>query len=199
MSEFPPSLREDLNTRTIPIVRAREPKPVGQVVVLTGPMGSGKSTVGKALANRLGWTLIDTDKLIVTSHGEIPEIFVEKGEDYFRNLEAATISSALDGAANAVVSLGGGAVLAEDTRKRVKQLDTVFLNVSEEMALRRIGGGEDRPVLAGNPRENWRRILDERKPIYQDASALEIDTTELTVEQTVDRIIQHFNLAAKNA
>lgn len=195
MSEFPPSLREDLNTRTIPIVRAKEPEPTGQVVVLTGPMGSGKSTIGKVLSQKLGWNFLDTDDLIVTSHGEIPEIFVERGEDYFRNLEAATIARALDRAQQTVISLGGGAVLAEDTRKRIKRLNTVFLTVSEEIALQRLGGGENRPVLAGNPAENWRKILQERLPLYQDAAEHEVDTSVMSPAEAAENIIARFKLA----
>ncbi|MFC0581084.1 shikimate kinase [Micrococcoides hystricis] len=195
MSEFPPDLGADLNTRSIPIIRATEPTPRGQVIVLTGPMGAGKSTIAAELAQRLGWQLIDTDELIVTSHGEIPEIFVERGEDYFRNLEAATINRALDGAANAVISLGGGAVLAEDTRKRIGQLDTVFLSVNEDIALERIGGGANRPVLAGNPQENWRRIFQQRLPLYRQTSTLEIDTSDKDVAAVTEEIIQHFQLA----
>lgn len=196
MSEFPPSLGEDLNTRTIPIIRSTEPTPLGTVIVLTGPMGSGKSTVAKKLAERLDWNLIDTDELIVTSHGEIPEIFVERGEAYFRNLEAAIINRALDGAANAVISLGGGAVLAPDTRKRIATLDTVFLNVSEDVALERIGGGENRPVLAGNPRETWRRILNHRLPLYKESASMEIDTSNKQVDEVANAIIDHYGLSS---
>ena len=145
-------------------------------VVLIGPMGAGKSTVGTLLAEAWGVAARDTDADVEASEGrEISEIFVDSGEAYFRVLEAAAVADALadhDG----VVSLGGGAVLDPDTRERLAGHTVVFLRVGLSEAVKRVGLGVGRPLLLGNVRSRIKALLDERSPIYEAAATHVVDT-----------------------
>ena len=114
-------------------------------LVLVGPMGAGKTSVGRQVAKRLGVRFIDTDKRIVADHGPIPEIFERHGEGHFRVLEQATVSSALS--EGGVISVGGGAVTSAATRELLRRHPVVFLAVSPEAVADRIRSG-GRPLLA---------------------------------------------------
>lgn len=158
------------------------------VVVLCGPMGSGKSAVGRRVANALGVTLRDTDEWVERSAGRaIREIFATEGEAHFRALERDAVVRALtdhDG----VVSLGGGAVLHPDsraalTRYRADGGVVVFLDVSAHTAHLRIGADRHRPLLHGegeSPRERWTRIMSERRPVYEEVSSAVVTTDRRT-------------------
>ena len=160
----------------------------GRNVVLIGPMGTGKSTVGRALAEKLGWTFIDTDAVIEEKAGAaIPEIFAQQGEPAFRRMESETIVEALQGEQR-IVSTGGGAVLVEQNRDAMRAGGfVVALRATEETIIRRVGNDGNRPLLQGNAAERVRRLLEERKHAYDFADAA-VDTTDKPVEDIVDWI-----------
>ncbi|QCU79371.1 shikimate kinase [Citricoccus sp. SGAir0253] len=162
-------------------------------------MGSGKSTVGAALGRALGLERLDADELFEADHGPIPEYFTAHGEPAFRRAEEQVIDEALRRPGPRVLSLGGGAVLSALTRSRLAACHVVFLTVDEEVALRRLGGGEGRPVLAGDPGRTWRRILAEREGLYREVSDWTVDTTGRTAHQlaeTITRLVREAETAS---
>ena len=160
-------------------------------IVLVGPMGAGKTTVGRAVAAVTGLPFVDSDELFTQVHGPIPEFFAEHGEAAFRAEEARVIGHVLGRPAPCVLSCGGGAVLHPGTRRALAgpDSDVVYLAVGEEEALRRVGGGAGRPVLAGDPAGTWRRILAEREGLYREVADLVLDTTGLTAAEAAWRIV----------
>ena len=132
-------------------------------IVLVGPMGSGKTTLGKKLAKELDFTFIDTDKAIAKHHGAINRIFESKGEEFFRDLESRALEDALKD--NAIVATGGGAILREANRYLLRGHHVVFLDTSAEHVLGKINLAK-RPLLKENP-ERWQQIYDERISIYR--------------------------------
>lgn len=161
-------------------------------VVLVGPMGAGKTTVGRALASLTGLPFVDSDELFVQVHGPIPEFFAARGEAAFREEEARVLAHVVGRPAPCVLSCGGGAVLHPGTRRvlRGTDSDVVYLAVDDQEALRRVGGGAGRPVLAGDPAGTWRRILAEREPLYREVADLVVDTTGLTAAEAAWRIVE---------
>lgn len=158
------------------------------LVVLVGPMGAGKTTVGALLAQRLGVGLRDSDEDIVASTGrEIGEIFVDEGEPRFRELERSAVRAALD-EHTGVLALGGGAVLSPETRNLLQGHTVVFLDVGLADAVRRVGLGTSRPLLLGNVRGRLKALLDERHPLYREVATLTVDTSGRTPEDVVDEI-----------
>ena len=140
-------------------------------VVLIGPMGAGKSTVARLLAERWDVGLRDTDHDVEVGEGRpISEIFVDDGEERFRALERGSVAAAL-GEHDGVLSLGGGAVLAEETRERLRGHTVVFLRVGLSDAVKRVGLGTSRPLLLGNVRGRLKSLLDERTPVYEEVAA----------------------------
>lgn len=144
--------------------------------VLVGPPGAGKSTVGRLLADALGVSFRDTDEDIERKAGKpISEIFLDDGEERFRELERQAVAVALaehDG----VLSLGGGAVLAQETRHRLRGHHVIFLSVGLADAAKRVGLSRDRPVLALNPRATLHTLLEERLPLYREVASVEVVT-----------------------
>ena len=142
-------------------------------LVLIGPMASGKSTVGRRVARALDLPFIDTDTRIVGGHGPIREIFEQHGEEHFRAIERDAVVEAI--AADAVVSLGGGAVLDPATRAALAGCTVIYLSVSANAVKARIGGGK-RPLLAGGLAD-WKRIYAERRPLYEALANVRFDTS----------------------
>ena len=142
-------------------------------IAVIGPMGAGKSSIGRQVARALGEPFADTDALIVAEHGPIPELFARIGEPGFRTIEREVVRAALD--AGGVVALGGGAVLDPATRALLSTCTVVLLTVSEEAIGPRIAGG-GRPLLADGV-DSWRRILAERLPVYQALADVVVDTS----------------------
>jgi len=164
------------------------------VVVLIGPPGAGKSTVGALLAERLGVGYRDTDADIVATAGRpIAEIFIDQGEPHFRDLERAAVRDALDGHPG-VLSLGGGAILDEGTRELLTGLPVVFLDVQLADAVKRVGLDAPRPLLAVNPRKQWRELMERRRPLYTEAARAVIETGERTPEQVAEAILDALEL-----
>jgi shikimate kinase len=156
---------------------------VSPLVVLVGPPGAGKSTVGALLADRLGVALRDTDADVEASTGTtIAELFVDHGEAHFRDLERQAVATALD-EHDGVLSLGGGAVTDEGTRRALRGHRVVFLDVGLAEAVRRIGLGASRPLLLGNVRGQLKALLDQRRPAYQAVAWLTVDTDTRTPEE----------------
>ena len=157
-------------------------------VVLVGPMGAGKTTVGQLLATRWGVQVRDTDADIVAAQGkEISEIFVDDGEAAFRAPERDAVARALaehDG----VLSLGGGAVLDEGTRDLLAGHTVVFLRVGLTDAVKRVGLGTSRPLLLGNVRGRIKTLLDERTPVYESVATHTVDTDGRTPDEVAAEI-----------
>ncbi|MEU3207122.1 3-dehydroquinate synthase [Streptomyces cyaneofuscatus] len=166
----------------------------GPLVVLVGPMGVGKSTVGELLAARLGTTYRDTDADVVAEAGKpIAEIFYDEGEDHFRALERRAVAAALTGHAG-VLSLGGGAVLDGATRELLADRPVVYLSMDVDEAVRRVGLGAARPLLAVNPRRQWRELMDARRHLYEEVARTVVATDENTPEEVAQAIIDALEL-----
>ncbi|MFJ5234801.1 shikimate kinase [Kitasatospora sp. NPDC088391] len=164
------------------------------VVVLVGPPGSGKSTVGRVLAERLGLPFRDTDADIEQVAGKpIPEIFIDEGEPHFRALEREAVRAAVSGYAG-VLALGGGAVLAGETRALLAPLPVVFLEVALADAVKRVGLDAPRPLLAVNPRARWRELMEARRPLYLEVATAVVDTEGRTPEQVADAVLEALEL-----
>jgi len=152
-------------------------------VVLVGPMGVGKSTVGRLLAERLGVGYRDTDDDIVAEQGRtIAEIFVDEGEPVFRAVEKAAVHKALaehDG----VLALGGGSILDADTRALLAGQRVVYLSMDVEEAVKRTGLNAARPLLAVNPRKQWRELMEARRHLYEEVATAVVATDGRTPEE----------------
>jgi len=157
--------------------------------VLIGPPGSGKTTVGTALAGRLGLPLRDTDTDVEAAAGKpIGEIFIDDGEETFRALEHAAVRAAL-AEHEGVLALGGGAVLHPETQELLEAGHTVvYLRVGLSEAVKRVGLASARPLLVLNPRSQLRRLLEERLPIYERLGTLHVDTDGRAPEEIADQI-----------
>lgn len=160
-------------------------------IVLIGPMGSGKSRVGQRLAASVDAPFVDTDQRIAERYGPIEQIFDREGEEYFRIIEREVVAEAL--LEEAVISLGGGAVLHGDTRADLADLPVVWLKVSPEAVAPRLAGGH-RPLIANGGIGAWRAILEERTPVYASLADLEIDTSRRSVARIVDDITERFGV-----
>jgi len=158
------------------------------VLVLVGPPAAGKTTVGRLVADRLGVAFTDTDDVVVERAGKpVPEIFVDDGEEAFRTLEAAAVADSL--ASGGVLALGGGAVLAAQTRARLAGHPVVFLSTGVPAAASRVGLNRDRPLLLGNPRAQLRALLDARLPLYEEVAVATVRTDDRTPEEVADAVL----------
>jgi shikimate kinase len=156
-------------------------------IVLIGAPGSGKSTVGVALAAHLQWPFIDTDALIEMKESKkITDLFVDNGEEYFRNVEFETLKEVLQ-ETSAVISLGGGAPISQPAQDALVASDStiVFLDVALATAAPRVGFNRDRPLLLGNPRAQWQALSDQRRPIYEKLATQSIKVDDMTVDEII--------------
>jgi shikimate kinase len=143
-------------------------------LVLIGPMGSGKSKLGKRVAAMLGKPFVDTDRMIVAEHGTIADLFASFGEEHFRSLERLAVEDAL--AQDAVVALGGGAILNEQTQADLVSRRVALITVSAAAVAPRITGPK-RPLLTDGGIESWTRIMEARRSIYERLATRTWDTS----------------------
>ncbi|MED7820675.1 shikimate kinase [Streptomyces chiangmaiensis] len=153
------------------------------LVVLVGPMGVGKSTVGRLLAERLGVGYRDTDDDIVAEQGRsIADIFVDEGEPAFRALEKRAVHRAL-AQHEGILALGGGAILDEETRALLGGHRVVYLSMDVEEAVKRTGLNVARPLLAVNPRRQWRELMEARRHLYEEVATAVVATDGRSPEE----------------
>jgi len=164
---------------------------MGGNVFLVGMMGAGKTTLGRALARRLGREFIDTDRLLVERTGvPVTTIFEIEGEDGFRKRESALLRE-VAARTGCVVATGGGAVLAAENRDAMRQAGTViYLRARLESLWERLRHDATRPLLAtADPRATLAAILAERDPLYREAAHLVVDTGAQAASTLVNRVV----------
>jgi shikimate kinase len=156
-------------------------------VILIGPMGSGKTTIGSLLAEKLGLNFRDTDHLIEEQEGKtVSQIFLDQGEDAFRAIEKRVLREELltDGT---VLSLGGGAPISIDAQSALRAIAShiIFLDISLSTVAPRIGFNRDRPLLLNNPRGQWQTLMEARRPIYEAIADATINVDDKSEEEIV--------------
>lgn len=161
-------------------------------ILLVGMMGAGKSTVGRLVAERLGWLYLDSDEQVVGRTGRtVPELFAERGEAAFRAEEKRALADAVAEAGPAVVSVAGGAVLDPENRRCLQEGGTVvWLRAPVDTLAARVGAGEGRPLLGDDPAGALRRLDAERRPLYAGLADVVIDVDGLTPDEAAQRIVE---------
>lgn len=160
-------------------------------VILIGPMGSGKTTIGSLLAEKLGLNFRDTDHLIEEQEEKtVSQIFLDQGEDAFRVIEKRVLREELltDGT---VLSLGGGAPISIDAQSALRAISShiIFLDISLSTVAPRIGFNRDRPLLLNNPRGQWQTLMEARRPIYEAIADATINVDDKSEEEIVTIVL----------
>ena len=168
-------------------------------IILIGPMGSGKTTIGNRLSSDFKLTFRDTDQMIVQQTGrEISDIFIEDGEDEFRAIEKIILRTALleDGT---VLSLGGGACTSLDAQSALRASGSfiIYLKISLSQVSARVGFNQGRPLLMGNPRAQWQTLMNERAPIYEGLAHYVCEVDGKTIDQIAVELGIAFDLRDK--
>jgi shikimate kinase len=148
-------------------------------------MAVGKSAIGQQLAQQLDAPFVDSDAVIVESHGSIADIFANRGERAFRDIEARTVASIIEAAAGTatVVSLGGGSVLDSGTQQLLERCTVVYLECDADTVAARIARNSGRPLLAGDGIRRWKALFATRKPVYERLADIVLDVRQGTVPQ----------------
>jgi shikimate kinase len=159
-------------------------------IIFIGMMGTGKTTIGKALSQQIGWKWTDTDEEIVKRTGKnIPDLFLQNGEQAFRDLETSVLSDLLL-SRNRIITTGGGIVLKQLNRQMMRQGGWVVgLKAPIEVLIERVKNDQNRPLLQGNLEERMNTLYNERAPLY-DFADLMIDTSESSLEAIVHTITE---------
>ena len=159
--------------------------------IFIGPMGSGKSTIGKAVASALELPFRDTDSIIEELEQlPVSQIFIDKGEEYFRAIEKKVLRDELlsDGS---ILALGGGAPISVDAQSalKVSSAPVIYLDISLANVAPRIGFNRDRPLLLHNPRGQWQTLMEVRRPIYESIANIIIDVNGKTQKKIVEEAL----------
>jgi shikimate kinase len=161
-------------------------------VILIGPMGSGKSTIGKSLANKLSLQFRDTDSVIEEQEQKsVSQIFIEDGEDAFRLIEKSVLRQELL-TDDTVLALGGGAPISMDAQSALRAIKShvVYLDISLANVAPRIGFNRDRPLLLNNPRGQWQTLMEARRPIYESIADTIVDVNKRSQSEIVAQIME---------
>jgi shikimate kinase len=158
-------------------------------LILVGPMGVGKTTIGKKVSKKLEVEFRDTDKLISAEHGAIADIFANHGEGHFRDLETQVLKSLID--FEGVIATGGGIVLAEENRQFLANKKVVYLSTKGKQMRTRFIGSKKRPLLK-NGYQDWIKIYEQRKSLYEQVATVEISIDGKPLSAVADRCIEVF-------
>ncbi len=161
-------------------------------VILIGPMGSGKTTIGQLVASKLGIAFRDTDHVIEGRAGKsVSDIFLEDGEDEFRILEKKVLRDELL-SDDTVLALGGGAPISVDAQSALRAIASpvIYLDISLATVAPRIGFNRDRPLLLHNPRGQWQTLMEARRPIYESIADSVIDVNDKSESEIVTLILE---------
>jgi len=164
-------------------------------IILIGPPGAGKTSVGKALAKKLSLNFLDSDKVVEEKSGKsIPEIFITNGEPAFREMERAAVIDLIENQ-DGVIALGGGSVMDLEVFKRLLPMaNVVFLDVSISNAAPRVGFNRDRPLLLGNPRQQWIALMEKRRSTYEALAKARVSTDNKKPVEVVEEIVKELAL-----
>jgi shikimate kinase len=169
-------------------------------IVLVGLMGSGKSTVGKRIAQQLGYEFADSDDLVASTAGKsVRDIFSEDGEAVFRKIESDAIRSVLaDGKSPIVFATGGGAVISSENRKIISDhaLHVVWLDASVDDLVVRTKSGAARPLLDGDASKTLQSLSDQRSAWYEEVATLRIDTRGKSVTKVCSAVLEAIHAGA---
>jgi shikimate kinase len=165
-------------------------------VFVVGMMGSGKTTIGRLLAERLGWRHLDSDEQVGRDTGQtVPEIFARRGEPAFRAAEAHALAAAAAADTPTVVSVAGGAVLDPDNRQVLRRGGVVvWLRARVETLAERVGDGAGRPLLGDDPADAIRRLYAERRPVYQELADVVVDVDGVDARTVAERVLAALSL-----
>ena len=164
-------------------------------IILIGPPGAGKTSVGKALAKKLSLNFLDSDKVVEEKSGKsISEIFITDGEPAFSEMERAAVIDLIENQ-EGVIALGGGSVMDLEVSKRLLPMaNVVFLDVSISNAAPRVGFNRDRPLLLGNPRQQWIALMEKRRSTYEALAKARVSTDNKKPVEVVEEIIKELAL-----
>lgn len=164
-------------------------------IILIGPPGAGKTSVGKALAKKLSLNFLDSDKVVEEKSGKsISEIFITDGEPAFREMERAAVIDLIENQ-DGVIALGGGSVMDLEVSKRLLPMaKVVFLDVSISNAAPRVGFNRDRPLLLGNPRQQWISLMEKRRSTYEALAKARVSTDNKKPVEVVEEIVKELAL-----
>lgn len=164
-------------------------------IILIGPPGAGKTSVGKVLAKKLSLNFLDSDKVVEEKSGKsISEIFITDGEPAFREMERAAVIDLIENQ-DGVIALGGGSVMDLEVSKRLLPMaNVVFLDVSISNAAPRVGFNRDRPLLLGNPRQQWIALMEKRRSTYEALAKARVSTDNKKPVEVVEEIVKELAL-----